>query len=84
MDLDKAVVALALFIGAAVVTGYAQGNEQGRPETIQDRLAEREALRRAALQEHHKRKEDFVRRCNGKPYMTTAELQACRVAYRKL
>jgi hypothetical protein len=85
MDLDKAVAMLALFIGAAVVTGYAQGTEQGRPSvTIQDRLVEREALRRAALQDYYKRKEDFVRRCNGKPHMTSAELEACRLAYRKL
>ena len=85
MELDKAIAMLALFIGAAVVTGYAQGTEHGRPaETIQDKLVEREAVRRAALQEYYKRKEDFVRRCNGKPYMTSAELEACRAAYRKL
>jgi hypothetical protein len=85
MDLDKAVAALALIIGGAVVTGYSQGTEHGRPsDTIQDRLVEREALRRAALQEYYKRKEDFVRRCNGKAFMTSAELEACRAAYRKL
>jgi hypothetical protein len=85
MDLDKAVAALALIIGGAVVTGYAHGTEHGRPaETIQDKLVEREAVRRAALQEYYKRKEDFVRRCNGKPYMTSTELEACRAAYRKL
>jgi hypothetical protein len=85
MDLEKAVIALALIIGAAVVTGYARGTEQGKPlPTIQDRLVEREALRRAALQEYYKRKEDFVRRCSGRAHMTSAELEACRAAYRKL
>jgi hypothetical protein len=45
---------------------------------------EREAVQRAALVEHHKRKEDFVRRCSGKAYLTSTELEACRAAYRKL
>jgi hypothetical protein len=49
----------------------------------QDRAAAREAARRVALAEHEKRKADFARRC-AKPFMSAAELEACRAAYRRL
>jgi hypothetical protein len=40
-------------------------------------------MQRAALVEHHRRKEDVVRLCN-RPLNSSAELEACRAAYRKL
>jgi hypothetical protein len=79
MELSKVVALLALVLGVALATGQARGTD-----TMQDKLMEREAVRRAALAEHNKRKEDFARRCSGKLYLTRAELEACRVAYRKL
>jgi hypothetical protein len=87
MELSKAVVSLALILAAALAAGYARGGEGGGPagtrETVQERLVAREATRRAALAEHLRRKEDFVRRC-AKSLMSAAELEACRVAYRRL
>jgi hypothetical protein len=35
------------------------------------------------LQEHHRRKEDVVRLCN-RPLTSPADIEACRVAYRRL
>lgn len=78
MELSKLVAFLALVLGVVLVTGQARG-----AGTVQDKLVEREAVQRAALVEHHKRKEDFTRLCS-KPYMTSTELEACRAAYRKL
>jgi hypothetical protein len=87
MELSKAVASLALILGLLLAMGHARATEIGGPtgstETVQDRLVAREALRRAALAEHHKRKEDFARLCT-KPLMSPAELEACRVAYRRL
>jgi len=79
MELSKLVAFLALVLGVVLAAGQARS-----AATVQDRLVEREALRRAALLEHHKRKEDFARRCSGKPYLTSSELEACRAAYRRL
>ena len=79
MELSKLVAFLALVLGVVLATGQARGTG-----TVQDKLVEREATRRAALAEQHKRKEDFEKRCSGKPYLTRAELEACRAAYRKL
>jgi hypothetical protein len=87
MELSKAVASLALILAAALAAGYARGTEIGAPtgsrDTVQDRLLAREAMRRAAVAEHHKRIEDFARRCT-KPLMSAAELEACRVAYRRM
>ena len=69
-----------------LAAGYARGAETGwqtAKATVQEQLVAREAMRRAALAEHHKRKEDFARLCI-KPLMSSAELEACRVAYRRL
>ena len=88
MDLSKLVASIALVLVVALAVGHALGAELGRTvaasETVQEKLIEREANRRAALADHTRRKEDFVRRCSGKPYLTRAELEACRVAYRQL
>jgi hypothetical protein len=86
MELSKAVASLALVLAVTLAAGYANGDNKSMPpakETMQERLLAREAMRRAALQEHHRRKEDFTRLCT-KPLMTAAELEACRAAYRRL
>jgi hypothetical protein len=87
MELSKAVASLALLLGVLLATGYARGTDIGTPDggkgTVQERLVAREAVRRAALAEHHRRKEDFARLCT-KPLMSAVELEACRVAYRRL
>jgi len=86
MELSKVVASLAIVLGAVLATGYARGDGPSGPavkETVQDKLIAREAMRRAALAEHHRRKEDVTRLCN-RPLMSPAELEACRTAYRKL
>jgi hypothetical protein len=88
MDLSKLVAVIALIIVVALAAGHSLSAEIVRPvgvsETVQEKLIEREAMRRAALADHTRRKDDFQRRCSGKPYLTRAELEACRQAYRRL
>ena len=86
MELSKVVASLAIILGALLATGYARGDGPNGPavrQTVQERLLAREAMQRAALQEHHRRKEDVVRLCN-RPLNSPANLEACRAAYRKL
>jgi len=86
MELSKVVASLAIILGAALATGHARGDGPGGPAvrvTMQDKLLEREAMQRAALQEHHRRKEDVARLCN-RPLNSPSQLEACRAAYRKL
>lgn len=86
MELSKVVAALAIILGAMLATDYARGAGPSGPavgETVQDRLLAREAMRRAALAEHHRRKEDVARLCN-RPLTSPAALEACRAAYRRL
>ena len=77
---------MALVLAGVLATAYAFGEEDKTPvvqETVQKKVEAREAQRRAAMAEHKKRKEEFARRCT-KPGLTDAELEACRVAYRRL
>ena len=86
MELSKVVASLAIVLGIMLAGGYARGDGPSGPaarETVQDRLVAREAMQRAALQEHHRRKEDVMRLCN-RPLNSPAQLEACRAAYRKL
>ena len=83
MELSKVVAFLAIILGAALATGHARGDGPAVGQTVQERLVAREATQRAALAEHHRRKEDVVRLCN-RSLTSPAELEACRIAYRKL
>lgn len=92
MDLAKIVGSMAVVLGIAVAAGHAFGEEEkdlqpapATPKvTVQKRLEEREAQRRAEMAEQQKRKEEFSRRCNSSALRSEQEVQACRVAYRKL
>jgi hypothetical protein len=86
MELSTVVASLAIVLGAVLATGYARGDGPSGPavkETVQDKLVAREAMQRAALAEHHRRKEDVTRLCT-RPLNSSAALEACRAAYRKL
>jgi hypothetical protein len=78
---------IALALAGVLATGHAFGQEITQPsafrETGQEKLEQREALRRAAMAEHQKRKEDFARNCI-KPGLSEPQLEACRAAYRRL
>jgi hypothetical protein len=87
MELSKVVASLAIILGAALATGHARGDGPSGPvakeTTVHERLLAREAMQRAALAEHHRRKEDVARLCN-RPLNSPANLEACRAAYRRL
>jgi len=79
------VGSVALVLAGVLATGYAFGQEiiKAPQPTAQEKLDQREALRRMAMQEQQKRKEDFARNCI-KPDLSDKQLEACRAAYRKL
>jgi hypothetical protein len=79
------VGSIALVLAGVIASGQAFGQEVITVPlpTAQEKVVQREALRRAALQEHQKRKEDFARNCI-KPDLSDKQLDACRAAYRKL
>ena len=91
MQASTIVGTLALILAAALIAGYAHSDEpQPVPEakasevkTMQKKVDEREAIRRAAVAEQQKRREEFNRRCS-KPLKTAEELQECRAVYRQM
>lgn len=92
MQASTIVGTLALILAAALIAGYARSDEpQAAPEakaspevkTMQKKVDEREATRRAAVAEQQKRREEFNRRCS-KPLKTAEELQECRAVYRQM
>ena len=85
MNTSIAVGSIALALAGALAAGHAFGQEiiKEPPPTAQEKSAQREALRRIAVQEQQKRKDDFARNCL-KPAMSDSQLEACRAAYRKL
>jgi hypothetical protein len=85
MQLSSIIGSMALVLAGVLATAYAFGEnvEPVAQQTVQKKLDEREAQRRAAMAEHKKRKEEFARRCT-KPGLSDAELEACRIAYRQL
>jgi hypothetical protein len=87
MELSRTVGSMALGLAIVVATVYAVGEDGIQPpmpkETIHKKLEAKEAQRRAAAAEQERRKADFARRCS-KQGMSDKELEACRVAYRRL
>ncbi len=89
MQASTIVGTLALILAAALVAGYtyAYGDDTSplpaEPKTMQKKVDEREAARRAAVVEQEKRKQEFQKRC-AKPVKTAEEFAECRTAYRQL
>ena len=90
MELSRIVGSLALILAALVVTGYAVGQDSAPPppaaktqEKAQAKPKDKEAQRRAAMEEQKRRNADFAQRC-GNRGLTDAQLEACRAAYRRL
>jgi hypothetical protein len=87
MQASTVVGTLALILAAVLVAGYTYGDDSSaaaEPKiTMQKKVDEREAARRAATLEHQKRKEEYQRRC-AKPDKTADELAECRSLYRQL
>jgi hypothetical protein len=81
VELAKAVASLALILAVVLAVGHAHGTEgEGSPLAKE---TQREAARRAALAEHHKRRQEVSRLC-AKAVKSSAEMDACRAAYRRL
>ena len=87
MQLNTVIGALALLLAAALVAGHALGEDAlppaSTPTTIQKRVDEREAQRRAAAAVQQRKKDEFARRCS-KPLKTPFELEECKAVYRQL
>jgi hypothetical protein len=86
MDLSKVIAAVALALAAVLVSEYSRAAEKlvvQQPLQARETTEAREAARRLAFADHQRRKDNVVRLCN-KPLRTQAELEACRVAYRRL
>jgi len=87
MQLSTVVASAALVLAAALAVGHALGEDtppQSEPKgTMQKKVDEREAQRRAAAVDQQKRKEEFARRCT-KPVKTPSELEDCRSVYRQM
>jgi hypothetical protein len=78
---------MAVVLGVILAAGYAQG-EAGTPadapkQTAHEKVAEREAQRRAAVEEQQRRKDAFERACH-KPLKSDADFDLCRTAYKRL
>lgn len=88
VELSRTIGWMALVLAVILAAGYAQG-EAGQPAapentvTGQEQVQAREAQRRAAVEEHQRRKEAYKRACS-KPIKSQAELDSCRAAYKRL
>ena len=86
MELSKTVGTMAIVLGVVLTGGYAVGEDGAlgaSKQTMQMKVEEREAQRRAALEDQQKRKEAFERACN-KPMKSEMDRDLCRVAYKRL
>ena len=86
MQLSTVIGTLALLLAAALVAGHALGEDALPPAsepTIQKKVDEREAQRRAAAAVQQRKKDEFTKRCS-KPLKTPAELEDCKQVYRSM
>ena len=87
MQASTVVGAIALLLAVVAAAGYAYSDESPTavPErvTMQKKVEDREAARRAAVAEQQKRKEEFQRRC-AKSVKSAEELAECRAVYRQM
>ena len=86
MELSKTIGTVAVVLGVVLAAGYAVGEDgaagASKP-TMQMKVEEREAQRRAALEEQQRRKDAFERACN-KPLKSATDFDLCRTAYKRL
>ena len=98
MELSRTIGTVALVLGVVLAAGFAvgedgapaqkQGTATGIPAatpavTGQMKVQEREAQRRAALEEQLRRKDAYDRACN-KPLRSDTDFDLCRTAYKRL
>jgi hypothetical protein len=91
MQLSTVVASTALVLAAALAVGHALGQDSPprsdpgveQKITMQKKVDDREAQRRAAAADQQRLKDEFARRCN-KPVKTPYELEECRTVYRQM
>lgn len=88
MELSKTIGTMAVVLGVVLAAGFAVGEDGAQnaakpTTTVQMKLEEREAQRRAALEEQQRRKDAFERACN-KPLKSEMDFDRCRAAYKRL
>ena len=87
MELSRAVASIAVVLGVILAAGHAFGDgaagATAPKPTIQQRVEQREAQRRADIDEQRRRKEEFARACN-RTLRTELEMDECRTAYKRL
>lgn len=83
MELSKAIASIAVVLGVILAAGHAFGDGAEGSTALKPAVQEREAQRRAAIEEQQKRKEAYERACN-RTLKTEAEFNQCRAAYRRL
>jgi hypothetical protein len=88
MNLSTTIATVAVVLGVILTAGYANGDAAepaagATKPTAQDKVQEREALRRAAVAEQQRRKDAYERACN-KTLRTDTDRDLCRTAYKRL
>jgi hypothetical protein len=86
MELSKTIGMVAVVLAVVLAAGYAVGEDGAAgasKQTMQMKVEEREAQRRAALEEQQRRKDAFERACN-KPLKSSMDFDLCRTAYKRL
>ena len=86
MELSRTIGTMAVVLGVVLAAGFAVGEDGANAPTKQTgqmKVDEREAQRRAALEEQQKRKDAFERACN-KPLKSDMDFDLCRAAYKRL
>ena len=87
MNTSIVVGSIALVLAGVLATGHAFGRGSHQARAAAHRAGEdwdqREALRRAAVLDQQKRKDEFARNCL-RPALSDSQLERRRAAYRKL
>ena len=88
MELSRTIASVAVVLAVILAAGHAYSEavvpvpEAAQP-TAQQKLEQREVLRRAAVEEQQKRKDAFERACS-KPMKSDSDRDHCRTAYKRL
>jgi flagellar biosynthesis/type III secretory pathway M-ring protein FliF/YscJ len=86
MELSRTIASVAVVLAVILAAGHAYSEAMvpatAQP-TAQQKLDEREAQRRVAVEEQQKRKDAFERACT-KPMKSDTDYELCRAAYKRL
>jgi hypothetical protein len=86
MELSRTIASVAVVLAVILAAGHAYSEAMvpaAAQPTAQQKVDEREAQRRAAVEEQQKRKDAFERACS-KPIKSDTDHELCRAAYKRL